>query len=197
MVLLELMTPQEIAEAIAAGQLQPGVTSAYQYKNVSRIDNGGYNAAAEGSFLSGRLHYGVNVTGAYSRRTDPGAPPSSLTVAPQFFWNARAAYDFGGSRPTLGAAVYYLAARPADRAADGGFTPTPIAPPEFEVRGTLSGATFIRALTYRTSVDYAFGSRSPYVAGPVQAATARQPSAELAPVDQFKVGFGLQYDYAL
>ncbi len=197
MVLLELMTPQEIAQAIAAGQLQTGVTTAYEYKNVSRIDNGGYNAAVEGSFLNRRLRYAVNVTGAYTRRTDPGAPPSTLTVAPQFFWNARAAYDFGGSFPTLGAAMYYLAARPADRAADGGFTPTPIAPPQFEVRGTLTGPTFLRGLTYRTSVDYAFGSHSPYVAGPVQAATPNQPSAQLAPVDQFKVAVGLQYDLPL
>src|SRR5262249_36010147 len=68
-----------------------------QYRNVSSIDNYGFNAGYDGSFAEGRLRYAANVTGAIARRNDPDVGSAPLTVAPQFFGNLRLSYAPGGS----------------------------------------------------------------------------------------------------
>jgi hypothetical protein len=52
----------------------------------------------------------------------------------------------------------------------------------------------VHGLTFRLTFDASSSRISPYVAGPVQAATAMQPSAQLAPADQYRSGFDLQLD---
>jgi hypothetical protein len=84
----------------------------------------------------------------------------------------------------------------ADRANDGMFTPTPTAPAQIQMRLTLSGdLPIIAGLSYRVSADVALADRNPYVVGPLQAATPDHPSAELAPVDRFRVALGLSYHF--
>ncbi|HEY3595381.1 MAG TPA: hypothetical protein VGL13_15950, partial [Polyangiaceae bacterium] len=141
------------------------------------------------------LRYGLNVTGAYARRTNPDGTTQPLSVAPQIYGNAHVSYDLPGDWPVLGLAALYVGRRPADRAFDGGFTPTPYAPPQLELRATISGQIpGIAGLSYRVFADYAVADRNPYVVGPVQIATPAQPSAQLSPVDQFRTTVGLQYD---
>jgi outer membrane receptor protein involved in Fe transport len=200
MVFLGSLSPAELQTAISAGELVPGSTEGVVFRNAAQIDNWGFNAGAEGSLASRRLHYGINVTGAQSRRDVAGddLTAQELPVAPQFFGNARLAYQLPGNLPTLGLVVRWTGKRPADRAFDGAFTPRPYAPPQIELKGTVSGdVTFVKGLSYRVTGGYAFAAEAPYVAGPVQAATPEQPAAELAPVEQFKASVGLQYDFDL
>ncbi len=89
-----------------------------------------------------------------------------LTVAPSVFGNARLAYELGQDRPTLAVVGRCTGKRLADDAFVAGWVP--YAPPQTELRFTVSGpAPFIRGLSYRGSVDYAFAHASPYVIGPV------------------------------
>lgn len=200
MVFLGSLSPGELQAAIDAGALVPGSTEAVVFRNAAQIDNWGFNAGAEGSFAHRTVHYGINVTGAQTRRDVAGddMAPEQLPVAPQFFGNARLAYDLPGDLPTLGVAVRWVGKRPADRAFDGGFTPRPYAPPQVELRGTVSGdVPGVKGLSYRLTGGYAFAGKAPYTVGPVQAASPEQPEAELAPVEQFKASLGLRYDFAL
>jgi outer membrane receptor protein involved in Fe transport len=165
------------------------------YQNVSSINNYGFNAAFEGAAFRRDLRYGVNITGAYARRNNPDGTNQPLTVAPQFYGNAHVSYDLPGEWPVLGLAGVFVGRRPADRAFDGAFTPTPYAPAELELRATISGQVpGIGGLSYRMSADYAFADKNPYVAGPVQMGTPLQPAAQLSPVDTFRTTIGLQYD---
>ena len=195
MVLLESLTEAQIGAAVSKGQLDASTVSAVQYANVSSIDDYGFNAGAEGAVLTQSLRYAVNVTGAIARRSLPDGSRVPLTVAPQVFGNARVSYDLPGDLPVLALAAQLAGRRPADRAFDGGFTPTPYAPTQLQLRATVSGAVpFVPGLSFRVSADVAAASRSPYVAGPIQAARPDAPSAELAPVDRFRTTLGLQYD---
>jgi outer membrane receptor for ferrienterochelin and colicins len=197
MVLLNGVSQGIVDAAVAAGQLPIGSdpSSVVQYQNVSSINNFGFNGAFEGAALRRDLRYGLNVTGAYARRTNPDGTTQPLSVAPQIYGNAHVSYDLPGDWPVLGLAALYVGRRPADRAFDGGFTPTPYAPPQLELRATISGQIpGIAGLSYRVFADYAVADRNPYVVGPVQIATPAQPSAQLSPVDQFRTTVGLQYD---
>jgi outer membrane receptor for ferrienterochelin and colicins len=195
MVLLESLSEAQIGTAVASGQLDASTVSAVQYANVSSIDDYGFNAGAEGAVLTQSLRYAINLTGAIARRSLPDGSKVPLTVAPQVFGNARVSYDLPGDLPVLALAAQLAGRRPADRAFDGGFTPTPYAPTQLELRATVSGAVpFVPGLSFRVSADMATASRSPYVAGPIQAARPDTPSAELAPVDRFRTTLGLQYD---
>jgi hypothetical protein len=132
---------------------------------------------------------------------------SPLVVAPQLFGNARIAYDLGGNLPTVALAGHYQGRRPADRAA--AFYPPPYAPALVELRLTVTGAfPGLKGLTYRASANYAFAPKGPYVIGPAQSqvsATSRDPTTgeiivlvrdpELIPIDRFRGGVGLQYDF--
>lgn len=200
---LHVLSFDERVEAERRGLLDIAALEATQYRNVSSIDNYGFNAGYEGSFAERRLRYGTNVTGAIARRTEVGGVQEPLTVAPQLFGNARVSYDFGTGFPTLGIATHYLAKRPADRAFGAGFTPAPFAPAQLELRATLVGAVpGIKGLSYRGTLNYAMSSRSAYVVGPIQSTTAGivqgvplNPPAELAPVDTLRATVGLEYEF--
>ncbi len=183
------------SDMISIRPIEDGV---YQYENVSRIDNYGYNGRVEGAM--GAFRYGASVTGAYTRRTTPdGTDP--LPVAPQLFGNLRGSYALPAPWPTIGLATTFVAKRPADRVLDGNFDPAPYAPASAEFRLTLSQLVpGVKGLSYRLASSITTGSVSPYVAGPTQgyapSASARGP-AELTPVIRF-VTFGtLQYDLPL
>jgi outer membrane receptor for ferrienterochelin and colicins len=165
-----------------------------EYRNISSIDNFGFNAGWEGVTGAGRLHYGTNLTGTIARRVASVGAGQPLIVAPQFFGNARVAYDFEHGFPTLGIAGHFSGYRIADRAYDGNFTPFPVAPPQLELRATVSGPVpFVKGLSYRVGANYAFAARGPYVVGVAQQAYSWQPSAELVPVDRFRATVGLSY----
>ena len=172
-----------------------------QYRNVSSIDNYGFNAGYDGSFAEGRFRYAANVTGAIARRHEPGVGDSPLTVAPQFFGNLRFSYAPGGNLPTFALAGHYLAKRPADRTA--AFEPPPFAPPQLELRATLSGPLpIVKDLSYRASANYVFADHGAYVIGPIQGIGIGEGgfgnftgSPELSPVDRFRATVGIQYDF--
>jgi hypothetical protein len=166
-----------------------------EYKNISSIDNFGFNAGWEGAAAARRLHYGTNVTGAIARRVVPGRDTGQpIVVAPQFFGNARIAYDFEGGLPTLGLAAHFFGNRIADRAFDGNFTPFPVAPPQLELRATVSGPVpLVKGLSYRVSANYAVAERGPYVVGVAQQSYSWHRDAELIPVDRFRVTAGISY----
>lgn len=196
MILLSRVTGEELEAARAAGMLAPGASlgTVHRYRNISSIDAYGVSAAYEGSALGGSLRYGAQATGSYSRRaTESG--PLPLTVAPQLFGNARITYDFGGSLPAVALAASVLGARPADRAFDAGFSPSPHVSPLIDLRATVSGSLpWVKGLSYRLSAHVAIGEGGPYVIGPVQSATEAEPSAELSPIDRFRTAIGIRYD---
>ena len=145
--------------------------------------------------MDGRLRYGASLTAAYSRREFIDGTTGILTVAPSLFGNARVSYDLGGAFPTVALVGQLLGPRAADRALDGGFTPTPSVATTAVLRATVSGQfPGVTGLSYRMTASFASNSHSPYVVGPNQAATAEQPAAELSPVDRFRVAVGLRYN---
>lgn len=197
---LHVLTFDEQTAAAARGELDfLHGAGAIQFRNVSSLDNYGFNLAYEGSLGdTGQLRYATNLTGTIARRNDPGLGAQPLAVAPQAFGNARVSYDLPGDLPTLGIAGHYLGQRPADRAFDGNFPVTPYAPAQLELRGTVSGPvprTILPGLSYRVSANYAFASHAPYVVGPSQYYSPPYTTAELAPVDRFRVTVGLQWDF--
>jgi len=199
MVLADVLDESELADAIARGELLSDVEEAYQYQNVSQIENYGYNAAIEGTLLLERFHYALNLTSAYSRVHVPGEASRPLAVAPQLFGNARVSYDLSGDLPTLALAAQFLDRRPADRAFDGGHVPQPFAPRHLQLRATVGGPLpAVPGLTYRVSAEYSFASRGPYVIGPNQWVSPDVPTrAELSPVERGRAMVGLQYDLPL
>jgi outer membrane receptor for ferrienterochelin and colicin len=193
---LHVLSNAERVDAQRQGLLPIESQNAYQSRNVASIDNYGFNAGYDGSLLEGALRYGANVTGAIARRRSEG-DTQPLTVAPQFFGNARISYDLPSAWPTLALAAQYAARRPADRAFDAGFSPPPFAPAQLELRATVSGPLgLLRGLSYRATLDYAFADRGPYVIGPNQSAQrAAGSQPELVPIDVFRSMVGLQYDF--
>jgi outer membrane receptor protein involved in Fe transport len=198
LVVRNIVSRDDVQKAIANGDLLPSANVVLQYQNVSSIDNYGFNAAYSGTLLEHQLEYGLNVTGAYARRELPSSPSQPLTVAPQFFGNAHVAYDFQNDLPTVALAAHYVDTRPADRAFDGGFTPTPYASSNLQLRGAVSGPIpWVRGFSYRLTTEYAFASFSAYVAGPIQnvAPGGRPTAAELAPIVRFRTSLGLEYNF--
>ena len=168
-----------------------------QYQNASRIDNYGYNARVDGAI--GNFRYGASITGAHTRRVTPDGT-EALPVAPQLFGNARVSYQLPGYWPTVALSSTFVGPRPADRAFDGGFTPSPSAPASAEFRLTLTQQVpHVPGLSYRISGSFVTGSVAPYVAGPNQAVDPAGPatSAELTPVVRFTGFASLKYDLPL
>jgi outer membrane receptor for ferrienterochelin and colicins len=197
MVAYDLLDEDRLARAQAAGLLDPTITEAYEYTNIARIDNYGYNAAFEGSHFERRLRYGLNVTQAYSRQ-DPrdGSDPQRLTVGPALFGNARVSYEFREPWPTLGLAASYQRRRLADRALDGGFAEVPTAPAHVELKLTASGdISPVPGLRYRVGGNYSFSRVSPYVIGPWQFAVDEATPYELAPLRRMQLFIGLEYQH--
>jgi outer membrane receptor for ferrienterochelin and colicins len=197
MVQLAVLSEEELAAAIAQGQLAPDTEEAYQYRNTARIDNFGYNAAYEGVLLQRRLRYALNLTSAYTLidRGD-GSEPQVPTVGPQIFGNARVSYDLGDPLPTLALATRFYGSRPADRAFDGGFSEPPHAPGSLELRATVSGPVpALNGLSYRASATYATAGRGPYVVGPNQYAADETTRAELSPKPRLGGFVALEYRF--
>ena len=193
---LHVLTQAEGDQAVRDGAVGAFIGGLAQFRNVARIDNYGLDASFEGALEGRAIRYGLDVTSAYARRHDAqGTTP--LVVAPQLFGNARVAWDLPGDLPAIGLAVHWMGRRLADRALDGGFTPTPTAPPFAELRATVGGPVpSVTGLSYRLSANYAFAARGPYVVGPYQANyLGNQPRPELVPIDRFRVTIGLQYDF--
>lgn len=197
MVSYDLLDADELSRAQAEGLLDPTITEAYEYTNIARIENYGYNASVEGSHFERRLRYALNLTQAFSRQ-DPrdGSDPQRLTVGPALFGNARVSYEFHEPWPTLGLAVQYQRRRLADRALDGGFAETPTAPPHVELKLTASGDIGpVPGLRYRAGGNYAFARVSPYVIGPWQFAVDESTPYELAPLRRMQLFIGLEYQH--
>ncbi len=202
MVELSGLTTAELDRAQTQGLLPFTAASASQYRNVSSIDDVGFNAGYEGSFFQTRLRYAANVTGAYSRRAEASGAQVPLAVVPQIFGNARVAYALPGDLPTLAVAGRFLGTRPVEPAFGAGFNPAPYAPAFGELRATVSGSVpLLRGLSYRASASYALTDRGAYVVGPFQTntivggPTGRPASLELNPIDTFRATIGLQYDF--
>jgi outer membrane receptor for ferrienterochelin and colicins len=208
MVELHILTEAEMLEAARQGKVDiVRQIVAGQYRNVSSIDNYGFNGTYEGSMLDGALRYGTNLTGAIARRNDDERGTTPLEVAPRFFGNARILYDFPGDWPALGVAAQWKTKALTDRALDGLWSPVPMSPAQLELRFTVSGPIpQLRGFSYRASADYAFANRTPYTVGVHQSSGIGQryypylPEFDkwyLAPVDTFRVTVGLGYDLSL
>lgn len=184
----------EVEAAIASGALAPSTTLAYTIANAGQIENYGYNAAYEGR-IGPKLRLGGNLTSAYSRvDLGDGSGDLPLTVGPSFFGNARLSYDTGGNWPTPALALHYLAARPADRAFDGGFARAPYAPADLQLRLTFSGVVpGVNGLRYRLSSMFDTASRGAYVVGPTQYAADGASQATLSPQRRASAFLGLEY----
>jgi outer membrane receptor protein involved in Fe transport len=207
---LHVLTTQETDMATQQGLINGLITNqAIQYRNVSSIDNYGFNAAYEGAAGEAeQLRWGATVTGASARRNDvtlPGSPSQPLTVGPQVFGNARVSYDLPAGLPTLAVAAHWMGKRYADRAfTDWPNAQLPVAPPQLELRVTLSGSVpGVKGLSYRLGANWALARSGPYVVGPFQnptsspcvvTSTCPPLSPQLVPVDPFRVMGGLQYD---
>lgn len=193
------LAPLSDAEAISAirnGQtlvpLTPGI-QLVQYRNTTAVKNYGMNTGVEGSFASGRVGYGFNVSAAIADKSgDEGK--TRLPVAPRIFGNARLAVTPVTAGPTLALGTYLLGPRPADLSSH--FSPGPFAQPQLELRLTVTGEVpLIEGLSYRAFANYAVAERGPYVVGPVLSETPTQPTPQLIPVDRFRSVVGLQYDF--
>lgn len=168
-----------------------------QFRNVSTIDNYGYNARLEGSLIHS-LKYGINATAAIAQRSEPGVMSAPLTVSPKLFSNAHVAYELPTGWPTIGLAASYFGRRPIDRAYDSGWTTNTILAPQLELRATLTGPVpRIKGLSYRAQATYSLEDRGPYVVGPNQDASEKQAAPQLLPIDQFRTAVGLSYDLDL
>jgi outer membrane receptor for ferrienterochelin and colicins len=192
-----LLSSEEVTAAQNRGELPitSGNSQIIQYQNLSDLENYGWNGGWSGSLVDGRFTYGINATGAFTRRRF-GSERLPLTVGPQLFGNAHTAYAFGDPLPTLGVAVRYVGERAVDRAFDSGFSPAPRVPGALELRGNVSGAVpFIRGLSYHLAVNYVTLAEGPYVVGGTQRANASTSSPFLNPVDTFTVFYGLRYDF--
>ena len=190
LVFTEELSAGEIEAAVDRGELEPGTSYAEQTRNAAAIEAYGYTARFQGSALGGKLSYGASVTRAHSRRSEPGLDsPVELGAAAQVFGNARIAYDFMGDYPAIALASRFTGERPANRENLNGTRD--IAPPQLELRGSVSGPIVETGLDYRVSGSYAFADRYPYTVGP---GYLPDGSSELTPVDQIKVAVGLSYD---
>lgn len=198
LVALQALTHAEAIEAVERGELPVAVasTSHMRYENAASIESYGFNAAIEGSLVSQRFRYGLNLTESYSRRRDPGQGDQELPVAPQLFGNARVSYDLGGSFPTVALGSYVLSARPANVVHTPGFSPRPFAPVQVDLRATVTGPVpIVRGLSYRLSAAYLFGDRGPYALGRTLLPSPEEPSAHLIPLQSFRVSIGLEYRF--
>ena len=184
----------EIAAAVGSGALAPTTSDASVYDNRGSLQSFGYNAAYEAT-LAQRLRLAANLTSSYSR-VDAGDGSGSLpvTVGPALFGNARVSYEVGGFTPTPALALTYQARRPSDRAFDGGFKTPPYAPPDVQLRFTLSGEVpHPKGLRYRLSGTYAGAAHGPYVVGPNLYANDASSVPALSPQRRLSAFLGLEY----
>ena len=99
------------------------------------------------------------------------------------------------TRACLSARRNFLTRRAADRAYGSGFTPTPFAAGQVELRAFVSGK-IAWGLSYRAGVDWLSARTAPYVIGFRQTALyASSPRAVLAPTDRFRAMLTLAYEF--
>ncbi len=191
LVLAQDLTEEELAAAIESEELLPDTTYAAQIRNVSNIDSQGLNAGFDGSLAGGSLRYGVTLTHARTRITEPGGPSERLPVAAPTSGNARISYALPFGLPTLALAASYVSRRPrSEYTADN---------PRFvgdqvQLRAALSGDLPLDGLSYRVTGTYSTLDVGPYAVPELGAEPADEGFRPLVPVDQFRVGVGLQYD---
>jgi hypothetical protein len=155
---------------------------------VSKIDSYGINAGYYGALASGAFRYGLSLTHAVTRISEPGGVSDVLPVAAPTSGNARVSYTLPYAWPTVALAARYVARRPLDEyAADN----RRFVDPQVELRATLSGALPLDGLSYRLSASYALIDVGPYAVG---ASPADESPRPLIPVDRYRIGIGLQFD---
>jgi outer membrane receptor protein involved in Fe transport len=188
---IQALTTQEIAAARVRGELPIQVARASQFRNLSSIEEYGFNTGFDG-VVGGVFRYGGNLTAAMAR-LESDAGPEPLPVAPSIFGNLHLSYDLGGQLPSLGLATHFLGPRPsvssrratADR---------PYAPALAEIRATVAGPTvLVPDLTYRLSANVVTAERGPYPVGPAEHTEVVDVPPELNPIDRFRVTVGLSY----
>jgi outer membrane receptor for ferrienterochelin and colicins len=186
---------QEAEQYVAQGKaLLPPL---YQYRNLSTVQNWGYDAAFEGSLRSGALQYGVNLTAAIARLDDGTGHTMPLTVSPRIFGNAHVSYQFSGDLPTLALAASAQGERPVENAFVSGFQPIPYVSAQLVLRATLSGdVPGLRALSYRITGHYSTTSNDPYLAGPSVPPSAQYTAPSLVPIDRARLMVGLEYRFS-
>ncbi len=186
------LTDAEAQRAVADGRLTfiAPQTEYEEFRNVDGIDNYGLSLGYDGGLPASGLAWGANLTSAV-------AEPDSreqLVLAPHYFGNARIAYDLPEALPQIALSTFFLSQRLADRGVTGGWAERPYAPRQLRVRLTVSGEVPpLDGLTYRLGADYSVAKETPYVIGPIQAATPEQPTPDLAPTDRFRAFVGLEY----
>ncbi|MCA9645235.1 MAG: TonB-dependent receptor, partial [Myxococcales bacterium] len=194
MVAIETLDQDTIDANIAAGKLSAGTAEAYQYQNLSRIDNWGLNAAYDGALLRNSLRYGFTLTSAYTRQESPGSEPTFPTVGPQVFGNARIAYSLGENLPTLATALQYQGRRLVDQYYEGEFSKRPVVDPAWSMKATVSGdVPGVETLEYRVGATYSFAKHSPYAIG--ANVYGSDGPAELAPVQRLTLFAGVHYHF--
>lgn len=192
------LTNADVARLQSLGLVSFDVYELSQYRNVSSIENFGWNAKWEGTANDGRLSYGGSVTEAFTRRqASAGLRP--LAVSPQLFGNVHVAYDFGGAIPVPGIAAHYVGERLVDRYfVDPRYQVMPSPSAFVDLRVTLSGRIpGAPGLGYRLSAAYATNETGAYVAGPgILNADPARTSFPRTPVDRFRFFVGLRYDFS-
>lgn len=190
------LTRDETIAAIGAGLAPSHYSEAavlYQFRNDDTISSWGFTSAAESSLLDGALRLGASFTGAVASDANGDLVPA----APRVFGNARASYDLRGGLPTVAVAASFAGKTVIEQGYHGGLGVVPSAPPQLDLRGTLSGPfPKVRGLSYRAIASYAFQDRSPFAVGPsAENLSPTLPRPVLAPVQRWQATLGLQYDF--
>ena len=188
LVLLQDLDDGELAAAIASGQLLPDTPAGVQLRNVSKIDSYGVSAGYYGALGGGALRYGLSLTSAHTRIREPGGASERVPVAAPTVGNARISWALPDAWPTLALAARYASRRPTtDYVSD---VPQ-FVDPQVELRAAVTGGLPIDGLSYRFTANYSFIDAGPYAVGATPADGGARP---LIPVDQYRLGVGLQYD---
>jgi outer membrane receptor protein involved in Fe transport len=197
---LDLLTADEARAAYLAGltPVPPSVNAPLsQYRSDDQMVTHGFQVAADGDFLSRRLHYGATFTGALahtnSQETDLD---ERVKAAPQWFGNARVAYDFGDRLPTAALATTFAGNAASDRSYSGGSKRVTFAPPSLEVRATLTGQVpWVKGLSYRVIVSHQRHDATSFAVGPTMRPVTGFEATPLTPTKRWNALVGLQYDF--
>jgi outer membrane receptor for ferrienterochelin and colicins len=188
LVLLQDLNEEELEAAIASTELLPDTPAGVQLRNVSKIDSYGLNAGYYGALAGGMLRYGLSVTHAETRISEPGGSSDVLPVAAPTSGNARISLSLPRLWPTVALAARYVSRRPLDEYSSENRR---FVDPQVELRAALTGNLPISGLSYRLSANYALIDVGPYAIGATPADASPRP---LVPVDKFRIAIGLQYD---
>ncbi|MGE0325249.1 MAG: TonB-dependent receptor plug domain-containing protein [Polyangiaceae bacterium] len=186
------LSDAEAQRAVADGRLAfiAPQTEYEEFRNVDGIDNYGASLGYDGGLSDTGLLWGINLTSAIAE-PDSG---EELALAPHYFGNARIAYDLPDDLPQVALGAFFLSQRLADRGLTGGWAERPYAPRQLELRATVSGdVPPVAGLSYRVGADYSVARETPFVVGPIQAATPEQRTPALAQTDRFRAFIGLEY----